>query len=172
MRTLLTITLLSSCGVFEPDVQHKYTEVKVNRPETIITEKGDKGDPGERGPQGEQGQPGVDGATTQIMQQIVCTDDVPSFAGAKFIYEISIFSSGDNFASVVLFDDDGELASNAGWGVEGNYTVSVYYDKQKNDDWGQFKFYLDIDTLMYQVQYLDNVDGNENYLVPNKCTVN
>lgn len=160
MLRVLLLLALASCGA--PPAKKTYKNIEITQPTEYVIEKGDQGPKGDPGPQGEQGEPGQD---FRAVEEITCYDTVPGFSSAKFLYTKTIFSNGDEYNSAQLMDDDGQLGYASSWNLE----PRIYYDKQKNDDWAHYDFMVDYDTLNYEIEYTDFVDGNEYYIVPNKC---
>lgn len=128
-------------------------------------EQGQQGVDGVDGVAGSDGARGKKGTDMTIDRTISCVDNVPNYSGVKFTLVASVFSTGDVYYTMTMYDDETTFGSGTSW----NSPVKIFRDKQLNDDWATFSFSIDLSNLDYNVFYQDPVDGDETVTVSNIC---
>ena len=182
--TGLVLTLMTGCGIQKPKHKHNHIVIKGGKQtcsteevtdgvridcpgeESVLIKHGKDGVRGKKGVSGVDGADGSAGTNMEVESSIVCRDDVPNYPGVRFEMSVTTFSTGDYHISIVMYDDENTLGAGTSW----NKPVKVFRDKQLNDDWAFFTFYLDeTEPLSYVSDYTDPVDGDETFTVANRC---
>lgn len=137
--------------------------------------KGSKGNKGSKGDTGEQGPQGVAGTNMTVSKIYNCSVLIPNYTSYRVRYHLTVFSTGDTFASAVMHDDEYMVGSNSRWYASSQSSaetspINIYRDKQANDDWARFEFSINKSELDLNINYYDTVDGNEAYISVDVCT--
>jgi hypothetical protein len=145
-------------------------EPGVQGAEGLAGPQGPQGEAGETGAQGEAGAQGDVGTAMRVVSRTTCTTLVPNFNAVKVQYVLTAFSTEDAFVQFRTFDDDREFGGGSDFqaGEVADGKIVWYYDKQQNDDWGEFEFSVDED-LEFTIEYRDPVDADEAYILPDVC---
>ena len=85
-----------------------------------------------------------------------------------------MFDNGDVYASAQIYDDEDEYGGGSRYyhSSHADYDeapITMFFDKQQNDNFGTYSIGAERDTLDYTVGYKDSTDGDESYDVSGKC---